>query len=79
MSYGLVDIQRDLDSSANQGLEHAAAMEGQRKQAWQEIKQADDASRKNAIAMGTGAGFMVGGPVGAVAGAGIGYLAYKFL
>ena len=29
MSYGLVDIQRDLDSSANQGLEHAAAMEGQ--------------------------------------------------
>lgn len=78
--YGLLDIQRDLDNSAEQGFEHAAAMENRRKQAWEEIKAADDASMKNAIGMGAGIGFATGaGPVGAGVGAAVGYLTYKFL
>lgn len=77
--YGLVNIQRDLDASANQGFEHAAALESSREQAWNDIKAADENSRKNAIGMGAGIGMAAGGPPGALIGAAAGYLTYKFL
>ena len=87
MTYGLIDIQRSLDSSAEQGIRHAASLEKQRDQTNMELDQADDASRKSAIGQGAGMGasigMVAGGPGGAVVGAGagatIGYLTYEFL
>lgn len=87
MTYGLIDIQRSLDNSAEQGIRHAANLEKQRDQTNMELDQADDASRKSAIGQGAGMGasigMVAGGPGGAVVGAGIGgltgYLTYEFL
>lgn len=84
--YGLIDIQRSMDSSAKQGIQHAAALEQQRKATHDQIKQADNAAMKSNIAQGAGMGAMigmqagsVGGPMGAVIGAGAGYLLHTFL
>lgn len=76
--YGLVDIQRDLDGSATNGIQHAAALEQNRKSAKDAMKAQELTNKKNSIAQGAGMGFMVGGAPGAVAGAGIGYLVHEF-
>jgi hypothetical protein len=78
MSYGLVDIQNSIDDSAKQGIKHAASLEANREMANDQLKTQDSINKKNSIAMGAGAGFMMGGPVGAGIGAGVGYLTHEF-
>lgn len=76
--YGLVDIQRSIDDSAKQGIRSAAQLEQNRDASNDALKAQDKINQKNSIAQGAGMGFMMGGPVGAVLGAGAGYLVHDF-
>lgn len=81
--YGLVDIQRNLDDNAKKGIQHAAGLEKNRKQANDQMKAQKQINKKNSIAQGAGTGAAIGmaagNPVaGAVIGAGVGYLTHKF-
>jgi|TARA_R110002033_G_scaffold170862_2_gene214588 hypothetical protein len=76
--YGLVDIQRSIDDSAKQGIRNAAQLEQNREASNDALKAQDKINQKNSIAQGAGMGFMMGGPVGAVLGAGAGYLVHDF-
>lgn len=83
--YGLLDIQKSIDDSANNGIEKAASLEKSREMANDQLDMQDDVNKKNAIGQGAGTGAMIGmaaGPGGALLGAGIGagvgYLTHKF-
>ena len=76
--YGLVDIQQSIDDSAKQGIRNAAQLEQNREASNDALKAQDKINQKNSIAQGAGMGFMMGGPVGAVLGAGAGYLVHDF-
>lgn len=83
--YGLVDIQRSIDDSAENGIESTARLETNREQADDALKIQDNINKKNSIAQGMGAGATIGmaaGPggalVGAALGAGAGYLTHEF-
>ena len=83
--YGLVDIQKSIDDSSNNGIERAANLEKTREMANDQLDMQDDVNKKSAIGQGVGMGVMigaVGGPAGMVLGGmiggGAGYLTHEF-
>lgn len=82
----LVSMGRDYKDRATQMLGNLDSMESQREQVNDNIETQYRAQRNSNIAMGAGAGWMmgakagaVGGPAGAVIGGAIGLLATEFL
>ena len=83
--YGLVDIQRSIDDSANNGIEKAASLEKNREMANDQLDMQDNINKKSAIGQGVGMGVMIGsagGPpgmlLGGMIGGGAGYLTHEF-
>lgn len=78
MGYSLLDAATSTRKQAMAGMDDAAKLENQREA---ESKQLDAAKKQQTmsdVGTGAGVGFMVGGPWGAAAGAGIGYIASLF-
>lgn len=75
MSYGLLGIKSQLEGEAKQGLGDLAGQQREAKRFEDQADQAEQAQKTSAIGMGAGTGMMVGGPMGALIGAGVGLLA----
>ena len=72
--YGLIDIQRNLNDSANKGLEHTANMERNREMAGDQLRAQKKQNQMSAAGTGAAMGFMAGGPAGALIGGAGGFL-----
>ena len=72
--YGLIDIQRNLNDSANKGLEHTANMERNREMAGDQLRAQKKQNQMSGAGTGAALGFMAGGPAGALIGGAGGFL-----
>ncbi|MEZ8965479.1 bacteriocin [Vibrio breoganii] len=75
MGYGIVNIAGNTRKQAMAGLRENANSEEQRKNANENIKNAERTQTMSAVGTGLTAGAMVGGPVGAVIGGLGGFIA----
>ncbi|MDP4546477.1 hypothetical protein [Marinobacter sp. MDS2] len=75
MSYGLLQLGKQMEGEALQGLGDLAGQQARQKQAEDAMDAANKQQKMSAIGTGAGIGMMAGGPVGAFIGAGVGYLA----
>lgn len=74
MSFGLLGLQQELKKDAIGGLGNAANMEQQRNAANQQLKQARRQQTMSNVGTGAGIGMLAGGPLGALVGAGAGFI-----
>lgn len=74
--YGLIDIQRNLNDSANKGLEHTANLERNREMAGDQLRAQKKQNQMSAAGQGAAMGFMMtgGNPAGALIGGAGGFL-----
>lgn len=75
MSYGLLQLGKQMEGEAMQGLGDLAGQQRQQRRAEEAMKQADRQQTMSAVGAGAAIGMMTPlGPVGAVIGAGAGYV-----
>lgn len=70
----LTDLNRMMKSEAIQGIAQTESAEQQRKQTNEQIKTAEKQGTLGAIGTGAATGAMIGGPWGALIGAGVGLI-----
>lgn len=82
MAAGLIQVGRQYNQQAKEGLSRVSNLEQARKTAGDNLEAAEKSQKMSAVGTGAGIGAMVGmqagmvgGPAGALIGAGIGYLA----
>ncbi|WP_311064114.1 hypothetical protein [Halomonas sp. DWK9] len=75
MSYGLLGLRQQMEGQAMQGLSDLSGQQRQAEQAEEQMEQAEKTQKMSAVGMGAGVGMMVGGPLTAAIGAGVGFLA----
>lgn len=82
MSYGLLGLKNQMETEAMQGLGDLAGQQRQNERIEDQMDAADHQQQMLAIGMGAGLGAMagaqmsaIGGPMGMLIGAGVGYLA----
>ena len=76
MSYGLLGLKNQMEGDAMKGIGDLAGQQAQAKRAEDQMDQAERGQKMSAVGMGAGIGMMSPlGPVGALIGAGVGYLA----
>lgn len=74
MSYGLIGLRRQMEGEAMQGLGDISSEQRQAKRAEDAMDQAENSQKMSGIGTGAAIGMMAGGPMGAVIGAGAGYV-----
>jgi hypothetical protein len=75
MSYGLLQLGKQMEGEAMQGLGDLAGQQRQAKRAEEAMDQAENTQKMGAIGTGAAIGMMTPlGPAGALIGAGAGYL-----
>lgn len=72
--YGLIDIQRNLNDSANKGLEHTANMERNREMAGDQLRAQRKQNQMSGAGTGAAIGTMIMPGAGTLIGAGAGFL-----
>ncbi|WP_417518711.1 hypothetical protein [Marinobacter sp.] len=72
---GLINVGRQYQQQATQGLQRAESMANAREQTGENLKAAEKQQKMSAMGTGAAIGMMVGGPIGMGVGAGIGLLA----
>ena len=76
MSYGLLGLKNQMEGDAMKGVGDLAGQQRQAKRAEDQMDQAERGQKMSAVGMGASIGMMTPlGPVGALIGAGVGYLA----
>lgn len=72
---GLITVGRQYEQQATSGLQRAESMANAREQTGENLKADEKQQKMSAVGTGAAMGMMVGGPMGAAVGAGIGLLA----
>lgn len=70
----LIDLKSQMQGEAIQGIGQSEQMEQEREIKQEQMEQASKQAKMSAVGMGASVGMMAYGPVGAVVGAGIGYI-----
>ena len=78
MGYSLLDAAQSTRQQALQGMADVSNQEAQREADNKQLKAAKKATTMGAVGTGASVGFMVGGPWGAAAGAGVGLISSLF-
>ncbi|WP_428398321.1 hypothetical protein [Marinobacter salarius] len=74
MSYGLLGLRKQMEGEAMQGISDLAGQQRQQKRAEEAMDAAENTQKMSGIGTGAAVGMMAGGPVGALIGAGAGYV-----
>lgn len=75
MSYGLIGLKDKFEGQAMDLLSEVSREQEANERLADQMDDAKSAQKKNTVATAAGAGLMMGGPAGALIGAGVGYIA----